>query len=218
MVSEFHKVLVANRGEIACRVIRSARAAGYQTVAIFSEADACAPHVRLADESVCIGPPAAAQSYLDIKKVIGAAARTGADAIHPGYGFLSENAAFAEACAAASITFIGPGAEAIAVMGDKSRAKAAMEDAGVPCVPGFRWQDGDSEVNDEVLKALAEVGYPVLVKASAGGGGRGMRRVDSAQELPAALTSARAEAEAAFGNGDLLVEKLIEGGRHVVIP
>jgi geranyl-CoA carboxylase alpha subunit len=216
-VTAFHKILVANRGEIACRVIRSARAAGYPTVAIFSEADASAPHVRLADQSVCIGPPAAAQSYLDIKKVIGAAARTGADAIHPGYGFLSENAAFAEACAAASITFIGPGAEAIAVMGDKSRAKAAMEDAGVPCVPGFRWQDGDSEVTDEVLKALAEVGYPVLVKASAGGGGRGMRRVDSPEDLPAALSSARAEAEAAFGSGTLLVEKLILGGRHVEV-
>ncbi len=216
-MADFHKVLVANRGEIACRVFRSARAAGYETVAVFSSADAGAPHVRLADQSVCIGPPTAAESYLDINSILDAAARTGADAIHPGYGFLSENAAFAEACAAANITFIGPGAEAISVMGDKSQAKARMEAAGVPCVPGHRWEDQGSASIDDLVAAADGIGYPLLVKASAGGGGRGMRRVESATDLPAALESAGAEALAAFGSGDLLMEKLIQGGRHVEV-
>ena len=216
-MSRFTKVLVANRGEIACRVIRSAQAAGYSTVAVFSEADAAAPHVRLADQSLCIGPALAAASYLDAAKVLDAAARTGADAIHPGYGFLSENAEFAKACERAGITFIGPSSEAIAVMGDKARAKAHMEAAGVPCVPGHRWQDQAGADLAELRTAADVVGYPLLVKASAGGGGRGMRRVDSGDELESALASARLEAEAAFGCGDLLLEKLIEGARHVEV-
>jgi len=216
-LADFHKVLVANRGEIACRVIRSARAAGYETVAVFSTADADAPHVRLADQSVCIGPPVAAESYLDMEKVLAAASATGADAIHPGYGFLSENAAFAEACAEANITFIGPGAEAISVMGDKAQAKARMESAGVACVPGHCWDDQDGAAIDDLIAAADGIGYPLLVKASAGGGGRGMRRVESGADLSAALASARAEALAAFGSGDLLMEKLIEGARHVEV-
>ena len=216
-MSRFFKVLIANRGEIACRVIRSARDAGYPTVAVFSQADASAPHVRLADESVCIGPAPAAESYLDIDKVLDAARRTGADAIHPGYGFLSENSAFARACEESGITFIGPTSAAIASMGDKARAKARMEAAGVPCVPGHRWEDqGDADM-DSLVRAADAIGYPLLVKASAGGGGRGMRRVESGLELPVALASARAEAEAAFGSGDLLMEKLIEGARHVEV-
>ncbi len=216
-MTRFHKVLVANRGEIACRVIRSARDAGYATVAVFSAADAAALHVRLADQSVCIGPAPAAESYLDIESVLDAARRTQADAIHPGYGFLSENAAFAKACEEAGITFIGPASESISVMGDKARAKERMEEAGVPCVPGYRWQDQAAANIDDLVKAADAIGYPLLVKASAGGGGRGMRRVDSAEELPGALESARAEAEAAFGSGDLLMEKLIEGARHVEV-
>lgn len=216
-MTSFHKVLVANRGEIACRVIRSARDAGYATVAVFSEADASAPHVRMADQSVCIGPASAAESYLNIDRVLDAARRTGADAIHPGYGFLSENAAFAKACEEAQITFVGPSSESILVMGDKARAKERMEAAGVPCVPGHRWQNQATAKIGDLAKAADAIGYPLLVKASAGGGGRGMRRVDSAEELPGALDSARAEAEAAFGSGDLLMEKLIEGARHVEV-
>ena len=216
-MSRFHKVLVANRGEIACRVIRSAQDAGYETVAVFSEADAAAPHVRLADQSFCIGPAPATESYLVIDKVLEAARISGADAIHPGYGFLSENAVFAQACEAAGITFIGPSSEAIRLMGDKARAKERMEDAGVPCVPGHRWEDQRGGLDAELAEALAGVGFPLLIKAAAGGGGRGMRRVDAAEQLEAALNTARAEAEAAFGDGTLLAERLIEGGRHVEV-
>ena len=177
----FSKILVANRGEIACRVLRSAAGLGYATVAVYSEADLDAPHVALADEAVPLGAAESAASYLDGAKVIAAAKATGADALHPGYGFLSENAAFAEACAAAGIAFIGPSAEAIRAMGDKAVAKRRMIEAGVPCVPGY--QDADQS-DDRLAAAAAEIGFPVMVKAAAGGGGRGMRRVADASGLP----------------------------------
>lgn len=210
----FSKLLVANRGEIACRVLRSAQALGYRTVAVFSEADAAAPHVGLADEAICLGKAAASASYLDGARVLEAAKRSGADAIHPGYGFLAENADFAEACAAAGIVFVGPPVAAIRAMGDKAAAKAQMRTAGVPCVPGY-----ESDAQDEAsFRAAAEsLGLPVLVKAAAGGGGRGMRRVDSLAALPAALSSARAEAKSAFGDGTLLLERVIEHARHIEV-
>jgi acetyl-CoA carboxylase biotin carboxylase subunit len=208
------KLLIANRGEIACRIIRTAKRMGIDTVAVFSDADADALHVRMADRAVRIGPAPAAQSYLRIEAIIEAARQSGADAIHPGYGFLSENADFAEACLAAGILFVGPPVEAIRAMGDKANAKALMRAAGVPVVPGY---DGDDQ-SDATFAAEAErIGFPVLVKASAGGGGRGMRRVGSAGELASALQSARHEAAAAFGSDRLLLEKLIEDARHVEV-
>ena len=210
----FDSLLVANRGEIACRILRTARDRGLRTIAIYSDADAEAPHVALADEAVRIGPAAVGESYLDAKRVLAAAARTGAQAIHPGYGFLSENADFARACARAGRVFVGPPADAIDAMGDKASAKARMRAAGVPCVPGF---DADDPSDPELLAAAAGVGFPLLVKASAGGGGRGMRRVDHLDALPAALRSARAEAAGAFGSGHLLLERLVEGARHVEV-
>jgi geranyl-CoA carboxylase alpha subunit len=210
----FSKLLVANRGEIAARVIRSARALGYPTVAVYSEADAGSPHVALADEAVCIGPGPARDSYLKGEAILEAASRTGADAIHPGYGFLAENAEFATACAWAGLRFVGPPPEAIQLMGDKARAKQRMVEAGVPCVPGF---DGDDPSDEDLLAAAEQVGFPLLVKAAAGGGGRGMRRVDAPADLPAALTAARSEATAAFGQGALLLEGLIEDARHVEV-
>jgi geranyl-CoA carboxylase alpha subunit len=210
----FEKILIANRGEIACRVIRTARKLGYRTVAVFSEADARAPHVALADESVCIGPAAAAASYLNVPALLDACRRTGAQALHPGYGFLSENAAFAQACLDAGITFIGPSAEAIRVMGDKAGAKQVMIKAGVPCAPGYLGADQ----HDEVLIVEAKrLGFPLLVKAVSGGGGRGMRLVHQADELPQAINSARREAQSAFGDGTLMLERLIEHGRHIEI-
>ncbi|MFC3231089.1 acetyl-CoA carboxylase biotin carboxylase subunit [Marinibaculum pumilum] len=210
----FSKILVANRGEIACRVLRTAAGLGYATVAVYSEADLAAPHVALADEAVPLGAAESAASYLDGAKVIAAAKAAGADALHPGYGFLSENAAFAEACAAAGIAFIGPSADAIRAMGDKAVAKRRMIEAGVPCVPGYQDED---QSDDRLAAAAAEIGFPVMVKAAAGGGGRGMRRVDDAAGLPAALASARGEAQAAFGDGTLLLEKAVDGARHVEI-
>ncbi len=209
-----HKILVANRGEIACRVIRTAKSLGYETVAVFSDADAEAPHVTMADEAVRIGPAEVGASYLSVDAILRAAARTGADAVHPGYGFLSENAGFAKACAEAGLVFIGPPPSAIDAMGDKSRAKALMIEAGVPTVPGFQ----DDGATDDALIAAAEgIGTPLLVKASAGGGGRGMRRIDDLAELPAALKSARSEALRSFGHDGLLLEKLVEGARHVEV-
>jgi geranyl-CoA carboxylase alpha subunit len=208
------KLLVANRGEIACRVIATARAKGYRTVAIYSEADAHALHVRLADEAVLIGPGPAAQSYLDIERVITAAQRTGADALHPGYGFLSERAAFAEACAAAGLTFVGPDPEAIRIMGDKAESKRRMLQAGVPCVPGYL---GDEQVDSVFVREAERIGYPIMVKASAGGGGRGMRLVLEPGALRAALQTARSEAQAAFGDGRLLLERAVVEPRHVEI-
>jgi geranyl-CoA carboxylase alpha subunit len=208
------KILIANRGEIACRVIRTARELGYRTVAVFSEADAHAPHVSLADEAVCIGPAAAAQSYLNVEALLTACRLTGANALHPGYGFLSENADFAQACADAGVTFIGPPPNAIRVMGDKAGAKRVMLEAGVPCAPGYLGEQQD----DATLTAQAErLGYPLLVKAVSGGGGRGMRLVHHKAELAQAITSARREAQNAFGDGTLMLERLILDGRHIEI-
>lgn len=208
------KILIANRGEIACRVIRTARKLGYRTVAVYSEADAQAPHVSLADEAVCIGPAAAAQSYLNVQALLDACRKTGANALHPGYGFLSENADFAQACADAGVTFIGPGPEAIRVMGDKAGAKRAMIEAGVPCAPGYL---GDKQDDATLIEQAERMGYPLLVKAVSGGGGRGMRLVHEKAELAQAITSARREAQNAFGDGTLMLERLILDGRHIEI-
>ncbi len=213
-MSRFDSVLVANRGEIACRVIRTARAQGYRTIAVYSEADADAPHVQMADQAVLIGPAAVKDSYLDAQRVLDAAARTGAQAIHPGYGFLSENADFARACAEAGRVFIGPSPEAIDAMGNKAESKRRMLAAGVPCIPGY--QDTD-QADATLVAAAAEIGFPIMVKAAAGGGGRGMRLVHTAAELPAALASARSEAESAFGSGELILEKAVLQPRHVEV-
>ena len=208
----FAKILVANRGEIACRVIDTARRLGVKTVAVHSTADADARHVRLADEAVHIGPAPARESYLVAQRILDAALATGAQAIHPGYGFLSENADFAEACERAGLTFIGPPAAAIRAMGSKSAAKALMERAGVPLTPGYHGEDQDPAV----LQAAADrIGYPVLIKASAGGGGRGMRRVDAAADFPGALAACRREALQAFGDERVLVEQYVLRPRHV---
>jgi geranyl-CoA carboxylase alpha subunit len=208
----FSKILVANRGEIAVRIIRSARALGYRTVAVYSEADAGAPHVALADEAVLIGPAPVASSYLDSERLLKAAAATGADALHPGYGFLSENADFARACVAADLVFIGPSADAIHLMGNKGEAKRRMIDAGVPCVPGYQ---GSDQSDDAFIKAADKIGFPIMVKAAAGGGGRGMRLVERKEQLAAALASARSEARNAFGSDELILEKAVQHPRHV---
>ena len=210
----FGKILVANRGEIACRVIRTARALGYRSVAIYSEPDAASPHVALADEAVALGGQSAADSYLRIDAVLAAAARTGADAVHPGYGFLSERADFAQACVDAGLVFIGPPAAAIAAMGDKAGAKRRMLAAGVPCVPGYL---GDDQSDAAFAEQSALLDYPLLVKAVAGGGGRGMRLVRAAGELADALAGARREAASAFGDGTLMLERLVAEGRHIEI-
>ena len=210
----FRRLLIANRGEIACRVARTARRMGLRVVAVHSEADAGARHVRTADESVCIGPARAQASYLDIDALIEAARRTGAEAVHPGYGFLSENAEFAERAAGAGLAFVGPPAEAIRAMGSKSAAKKIAADASVPLVPGYHEPEATPE---RLAEAAAEIGYPVLVKASAGGGGRGMRIVERAEDLPAALAAAEREANAAFGDGALLLERYIARPRHVEV-
>jgi 3-methylcrotonyl-CoA carboxylase alpha subunit len=210
----FDTLLVANRGEIACRVMRTARAMGLRTVAVYSDADANARHVREADEAVRLGPAAARESYLKVEAVVEAARRTGAGAIHPGYGFLSENGAFVEALDAAGITFVGPPASAIAAMGDKSAAKARMANAGVPLVPGYHGDDQD----DALLKSEADkIGYPVLLKASAGGGGKGMRVVESGEQFQAALDGCRRESQAAFGDTRMLIEKYLTQPRHVEV-
>ncbi|MCJ8169027.1 acetyl/propionyl/methylcrotonyl-CoA carboxylase subunit alpha [Atopomonas sediminilitoris] len=210
----FSKILIANRGEIACRVIRTAQELGYRTVAVYSSADAESRHVQLADEAVCIGPAQVNQSYLVIDNLLAAAAKTGADAIHPGYGFLSENADFARACAKANIVFIGPSVEAIHLMGSKRLSKIAMLEAGVPCIPGYE----GAEQDEDVLRQEAErIGYPLMIKASAGGGGRGMRLVQQADELVAQLRTARSEAQNAFGSGELILEKAVIQPRHVEI-
>jgi geranyl-CoA carboxylase alpha subunit len=210
----FRKILIANRGEIACRVIRTAHRLGYRTVAVYSDADAGAPHVQLADEAVCIGAAPASESYLNAAALLEAARLTGAEAIHPGYGFLSERADFARAVQAAGLVFIGPPPSAIEAMGSKSAAKRRMMEAGVPTAPGYLGEDQ----SDSRLTAEAErLGLPLLVKAVAGGGGRGMRLVRAMAELPAALAGARREAESAFGDGTLMLERLIEGGRHIEV-
>lgn len=210
----FRSVLIANRGEIAVRVIRTARAMGLRTIAIYSEADSDAPHVRLADEAHLIGPAPARESYLDIDRVIGAAKQAGAGAIHPGYGFLSERAEFADACTAAGIVFVGPPATAIRAMGDKAAAKALMEKARVPVVPGYHGAQQDPKF---LRQKAYEIGYPVLIKAAAGGGGKGMRRVEKAIEFDDALASAGREALSAFGDGRMLIEKWIVRPRHIEV-
>lgn len=210
----FNKILVANRGEIACRVLRTAHELGYRSVAVYSEADADARHVQLADEAVCIGPAPVAQSYLDLEAILDAARRSGAEAIHPGYGFLSENAEFARACEAAGIVFIGPDAEAIHLMGSKRLSKIAMLAAGVPCIPGYE----GAEQDDATLRREAErIGYPLMIKASAGGGGRGMRLVEEPDQLLDQLRTARSEALGAFGSAELILEKAVLRPRHVEI-
>ncbi len=203
----FQKILIANRGEIALRVLRACKELGIKTVAVHSTADADAMHVRLADESVCIGPPPSRDSYLNIHQIVAACEITGADAIHPGYGFLSENAKFAEILEAHDITFIGPTASHIRIMGDKIEAKRTAKRLGIPVVPG-----SDGGVTDEVEAAriAKEIGYPVIIKASAGGGGRGMKVARSAEELPIALATARSEAGAAFGDDAVYIEKYLE--------
>ncbi len=208
------KILIANRGEIACRVMRTARALGYRTVAVFSDADADAPHVLQADEAVHIGASPAAESYLNIAALLDAARRTGADAVHPGYGFLSENAGFAQACGDAGLVFIGPPPAAITAMGDKALAKQRMIAAGVPCAPGYL---GAEQGDDHLAGEAAALGFPLLVKAVAGGGGRGMRLVREEAEMTAAIAAARREAQSAFGDGTLMLERLIEDGRHIEI-
>ena len=210
----FQKILIANRGEIAVRVMRTLKEMGIATVAVYSDADREALHVRMADEAICVGPAPSAESYLRIEKILAAAKKTGAQAIHPGYGFLSENAEFARACQTAGITFIGPSPHAIEVMGEKTRARQLMAEAGVPLVPGT-----PSAVEDpaEALRAAEAMGFPVLIKAAAGGGGKGMRRVDRPEEFQAAFEGARREAISAFGNGDVYIEKFVLKPRHVEI-
>jgi 3-methylcrotonyl-CoA carboxylase alpha subunit len=212
LARRFNKLLIANRGEIACRIIRTARLMGLRTVAVFSDADRDALHVALAGEAVLIGPAPARDSYLHIEAIIDAARSSGAEAIHPGYGFLSENADFAQACADADLVFVGPSAATIRLMGSKSAAKALMESAGVPVVPGYH---GDDQSLATLATAADRIGYPVLVKASAGGGGRGMRVVGKGGELEEAVAGARREAGAAFGNDQLLIEKYIDKPRHI---
>ena len=211
-VTKFSNILIANRGEIACRVICTARAMGYATVAVYSDADAKSPHASLADEAIRIGGSAPAESYLNIAALLAAAKRTGANAVHPGYGFLSENAAFAQACIDNGLVFIGPPPEAIVAMGDKALAKRRMIAAKVPTVPGYL----DDEQSDARLLAEANaVGFPLLVKAVAGGGGRGMRLVASLADMPEAIAGARREALSAFGSDVMMLERLIERGRHI---
>ena len=208
------KLLIANRGEIAVRVIRTAKALGYRTVAVYSEADANAMHTEIADEAVCIGPAQVAASYLNAGAILDAARQTGADCIHPGYGFLSENAGFSNACKEAGIVFVGPPAGAIELMGSKRRSKIAMQEAGVPVIPGY---EDDNAGDDELIAAAADIGYPLMIKASAGGGGRGMRLVHSEPELADNIKRARSESKQAFGDDELILERAVIEPRHVEI-
>ncbi len=210
----FKKILIANRGEIALRVIRTAREMGIHTVAVFSTADKESLHVRFADEAVCIGPPQSSESYLSMANIISAAEITGVDAIHPGYGFMSENAAFSQLCEDHGIKFIGPSAEVIDAMGDKSTAKDSMKKAGVSVIPG---SDGLLDSLEQALEVAEESGYPVLLKATAGGGGKGMRKVFNPDQMEAAWNSAKAESAASFGNDGLYLEKFVEEPRHIEI-
>ena len=208
----FQKVLIANRGEIALRVIRACRELGLETVAVYSDADRESLHVRFADDDVCIGPPPARDSYLNIPRLIAAAEITGADAIHPGYGFLAENAEFAEICAASKITFIGPTADQIRTMGDKAQARKTMSAVGVPIIPGT---PGPVEDVDEALTLATQIGFPVIIKAVAGGGGKGMRVAKDPDDFGRSFQLARSEALSAFGNGDVYVEKYLTHPRHI---
>ena len=214
MSQGFDSVLVANRGEIAVRVLRSCKALGLATVAVYSQADCAAPHVALADRAVCLGPASARESYLCIARIVQAALDSGAQAVHPGYGFLSERADFARAVQQAGLVFIGPEPAAIEAMGNKARAKQRMRAAGVPCVPGC---ESAQQTDEALLAAAGDIPLPLMIKAAAGGGGRGMRRVDTLDELPAALIAARSEAHSAFGDGELLIEQLLPAARHVEI-
>ncbi|HOE63113.1 MAG TPA: acetyl-CoA carboxylase biotin carboxylase subunit [Candidatus Sumerlaeota bacterium] len=210
----FSKILIANRGEIALRIIRACRELGARTVAVFSKADEDSLHVRFADEDICIGPPPSTESYLNITRIISAAEITDSEAIHPGYGFLAENARFAEICRECKIKFIGPSPEAIKKMGDKSEAKRTMKEAGVPVIPG---SDGVVKTTGEAQQIAREIGYPVIIKASAGGGGRGMRIAHTEASLVTGFLTARSEAESAFGNPDVYIEKYEEHPRHIEI-
>lgn len=209
------KILIANRGEIALRVIRTCKEMEIKTVAVYSEADKNALHVRFADEAVCIGPPSPKESYLNIPRIIAAAEITDSEAIHPGYGFLAENAEFAEICAESNLIFIGPTAEMISAMGNKSSAKENMKKIGVPVIPG---SDGTVKDLEEAIKVCDKIGYPIMLKASAGGGGKGMRIVREKSRLETAFTLAKSEALSAFGNDDMYIEKFIENPRHIEIP
>ncbi|MDE5577951.1 MAG: ATP-grasp domain-containing protein, partial [Oscillospiraceae bacterium] len=208
----FKKVLIANRGEIAVRIIRACRELGLKTVAVFSTADRNALHAKIADEAVCIGAPAAKDSYLNEKAILAACEITGADAVHPGFGFLSENASFARNCGKCGITFIGPAPESIEMLGDKAAAKSAMKKAGVPVIPG---SDGAVESVAEAKKLAEEIGFPLMVKASAGGGGRGIRLVERMEDLEAQITAARTEALNYFGDGSIYMEKFIVNPKHI---
>ena len=210
----FKKILVANRGEIALRVIRAAREMGIGSVAVHSTADSDAMHVRMADESVCIGPPSSQQSYLSIPSIIAACEITGAEAIHPGYGFLSENAGFVQIVEDHDLTFIGPTAEHIRIMGDKITAKDTMKELGVPCVPG---SDGGVPTLADAKRIGEEIGYPVIIKATAGGGGKGMKVAQSAAEMERAFMTARAEGKSNFGNDEVYIEKYLQKPRHIEI-
>src|SRR5487761_1236089 len=207
----FNKILIANRGEIAVRIICACKELGIETVAVYSEADRYALHVRFADEALCIGPPRSAESYLNVASIISAAEITNADAIHPGYGFLSENASFAEVCETSKLTFIGPTPDVIRLMGDKDKARKKMAELGVPVLPG----SGVLESEKQALEVADQVGYPVMVKAAAGGGGRGMRIVHSPDELPLAVQTAQNEAASAFSCPDVYLEKYIASPRHI---
>ncbi len=209
----FKKVLIANRGEIAVRIIRSCRELGVETVAVYSEADRNALHVRYADEAYLLGPAPSRESYLRADKILEIARKSGADAIHPGYGFLAEREDFAQACEDTGITFIGPKPSAIAAMGDKAEARATVIKAGVPVVPGT--EDVGNMTDEDLLRVAPQIGFPLLIKATAGGGGKGMREVKSLEEMPALLKSARREAESSFGDGNVYLEKLVEGARHI---
>jgi acetyl/propionyl-CoA carboxylase alpha subunit len=210
----FECIMIANRGEIAVRVIRACADLGIRSIAVYSDADLDALHTRMADEAHRLGPGPAHQSYLSIPRVVEVARASGAQAIHPGYGFLSENAAFAEACHEAGLTFIGPSPQAMRLLGDKAAARRLAAEQGVPVVPGY---DGPDQQDDVLAAEAARIGYPLLVKAAAGGGGRGMRAVHDAADLPEALASARREAAAAFGDDTLILERLVVGARHVEV-
>lgn len=213
-MTRFTSILIANRGEIACRVIRTAKALGYRTIAVYSDADVAAPHVQMADEAVCIGPGPVNESYLVAANILKAAADSRAEAIHPGYGFMSENAEFAQACEDAGLTFIGPTADSINLMGNKAEAKRRMIAAGVPCVPGY---EGEDQTDQALLAEAQKIDLPLMVKAAAGGGGRGMRLVHDSKDLADAIKLARAEAAASFGSGELILEKAIIRPRHVEV-
>lgn len=218
IIRPFHTVLVANRGEIALRILRTVRRLGYGSVAVYSEADRNSPHVQAADRAVCIGAAAPAQSYLNIQAILNAARQAGADAIHPGYGFLSENDTFADAVDAAGLVFIGPSGENIRAMGNKAGAKRWMQSWGMPCIPGYEGQNTvDGQSDETFVREAHRIGFPIMCKAAAGGGGRGMRRVETPEALPAALASARSEARTAFGSDELILEQAVTNPRHIEI-